>query len=67
MKRASTLMPVGGKILLSSEKPRGLLSTVTSVVPYYRRAVQEFSSNLISSVGDKRSAKYDRVFVQYKI
>lgn len=48
-------------------KDRCLFSTVTQVAPYCRTVVYEFYGNLISSVGDARSAKHGKVFVRNKI
>ncbi|XP_073019480.1 uncharacterized protein [Primulina eburnea] len=53
--------------LIAFLKKRKLLSTVTTVMPYCRRAVLEFYCNLLRSVADEDSAKYGRVYVRDRI
>ncbi|XP_075491941.1 uncharacterized protein LOC142530064 [Primulina tabacum] len=46
---------------------RGLLSTLSYVLPFCHKAVAEFYGNLSSGVSDPRSAKFGKVFVRNKI
>ncbi|XP_073056981.1 uncharacterized protein [Primulina eburnea] len=55
------------KNLIEFLKSRGLLSTVSSALPYCHKVVLEFYVNLSPSISDARSPKFGRVFVRNRV